>query len=122
MASNTFRFVDPGTLAVWALLDAATGGRGAATDRVKVRFVEEVGSRGVSLLEVEHGGALSDDAELRRALFYLRFQVVGSPVVDPKRSVEQLRVVEFDGAPIGKRRRLELCESLAALLSEVPSA
>jgi len=110
----TGRVVDEGTLAVWALLDAAAR-RDDAARHVKVRFVEPSGKRGVWLLEVERSGAPSNGEDLRQALFRLRLQVVGSEGTVGG-SVERLHVVEFDGATIGKRRRLELCSALAIML------
>jgi len=111
----TGRVVDEGTLAVWALLDAAAR-RGDAARQVKVRFMEPSGKRGVWLLEVEQNGAPSNGEDLRQALFRLRLQVVGLPKGTLGGSVERLHVVEFDGATIGKRRRQELCSALAIML------
>jgi hypothetical protein len=111
----TVRVVDEGTLAVWALLEAATR-RDDATRRVTVRFIEPSNERGVWLLEVEQSGAPFSREDLRQALFRLRLQVVGLPRTTLGGSVERLHVVEFDGATIGKRRRLELCSALAIML------
>jgi len=111
----TVRVVDEGTLAVWALLDAAAR-RDDAARHVTVRFIEPLNGRGAWLLEVEQNGAPSNGEDLRQALFRLRLQVVGSPNGNVGGSVERLHVVEFDGATIGKRRRLELCSALAIML------
>jgi UTP:GlnB (protein PII) uridylyltransferase len=75
----------------------------------RVRFVGE--RHGVlSLLEIEteaHGGLL---AVLSRVLFDLRVQLVRveSELALSGRRRERLWVVEFDGAPIGVRRRLQI--------------
>jgi hypothetical protein len=114
----TDRVVDEGTLAVWALLDAA-GRRDDRAGHVKVRFIEPSNDREVWLLEVEQSGAPSNGEDLRQALFRLRLQVVGPPKGTVGGSVERLHVVEFDGATIGKRRRLELCEDLAVMLGDL---
>jgi hypothetical protein len=89
----------------------------ASRDGVKVRFINESGTRLVSVLEIERGGAMFAQAELRQALFDLRVQVLGSAESQSTHSVERLRVVEFDGAALGKPREREVCRELGAMLT-----
>lgn len=79
-----------------------------STSETRVRFVGE--AKGVlSLLEVESAGRNGLLGVLSRALFDLRVQIVRAESrVSGTRRVERLTVVEFDGAPIGAARRLEI--------------
>jgi UTP:GlnB (protein PII) uridylyltransferase len=75
----------------------------------RVRFVGE--QQGVlSLLEIETEGRGGLLRELSRVLFDLRVQLVRveSQATDEGRRHERLWLVEFDGAPIGRARRLEI--------------
>jgi hypothetical protein len=116
--------LDNGSLGVWATLDAAS--KGPPTAPVSARFVDEAErERGVSVLEIARSGPLERGA-LDQALFHLRIQVVGWPAGmaswkrsgrHGKRQVERVQVVDFDGGPIGRRRRPGLCADLVAILS-----
>jgi hypothetical protein len=85
-----------------------------------VRFLEGR-ARTLSVLEVDFPQAWHTPERLRRALFALRIQVIAEIRQQiGGRIVHWLRVVEFDGAPIGDSRRLELQSGLLGLLEDAP--
>jgi hypothetical protein len=81
-----------------------------------VRFLE--GREGsLSVIEVDVPESWNVGKRLKSALFLMRIQALAR--VERRiagRIVHGVRVVEFDGAPIGKSRRLELQEELLSLL------
>jgi len=81
-----------------------------------VRFVES-GSGVLSLLEVECERGRGLFGRITAALFLLRIQMVRaeSKLCDGRR-LERLWVVEFDGAPIRPRRRLEIQDEVLRAL------
>lgn len=75
----------------------------------------------LSLLEVEASGGQALFAVLARTLFLQRVQIVRaeSRCLAPGRHANRMWIVEFDGAPIGKRRRLSIqVEILRAVENE----
>jgi hypothetical protein len=89
---------------------------------VRVRFVDEASSI-LSRLDVEgpHGGDLFE--LLMQALFNLRIQVVSCEArLDAPRWTAALSLVEFDGAPIGPKRRAEVQATVFGLFDATLTA
>jgi hypothetical protein len=84
--------------------------------REPARFVEGSG-KFLAALEVSVPAAIDRAAELRRVLLQLRVQVVGHESrLDGDRVVHGFRVVEFDGAPLERARRVEVLSALRPLV------
>jgi hypothetical protein len=87
----------------------------------RARFLEGR-ARTLSVLEVDFPLSWHAPERLRRALFALRIQVIAEIRQQVgARVVHWLRVVEFDGAPIGDNRRAELQAGLLGLLADGPA-
>lgn len=73
-------------------------------EQTEIRFQER--AKGiVSILEVDRPARSSVLELIRRTLFDLRIQIVRvESIVKPERLLERFHVVEFDGAPIARRR------------------
>lgn len=76
----------------------------------------------LALLEVETGSHVPPlVGRLTRALFDLRVQIVRlRSRLQPPRRIEQLWIVEFDGAPIRPGRRLEIQDRVMELVDALP--
>ena len=98
-----------------------TGARPRPTrPRPRARFLEGR-AKTLSVLEVDFPLASHSPDRLRRALFALRIQVIAEIRQQiGGRAVHWMRVVEFDGAPIGESRGLGLQRELIGLLEDGP--
>lgn len=83
----------------------------------RVRFLPAAGTL-LSQLEVESPRRLGPLLpHLTKLLFQLRIQLVRVEArLDPSGRVERLWLVEFDGAPVGAARRLEIQSEILELL------
>jgi hypothetical protein len=104
----------------------AQTGRGGARPRPtrprpRARFLEGR-AKTLSVLEVDFPLATHSPDRLRRALFALRIQVIAEIRQQiGGRVVHWMRVVEFDGAPIGESRGSALQRELIGLLEDGPT-